>query len=396
MGHMPNLKGFAAPDVLGRIEAGRLRELLAPHREYLDAYGFTLPSMDEESLDLRRLSVVLLASDEQTPPDLVEAIHVIGNVGTNARFDDLLEIAAQNGVNADGNAITPIDLAVRLWLQVPKALERLERDGLFEKKLKFEHFPARKGAPRTAAEDLPADVAAIEAVIEAWLDAHARGPGCTIERVVSGAEIRFLIDHGLPCKRERCRQGRESSRLLYRPERSDLVICDTATNELRVHTSTIGEMRMYVAIFGKHLFGDADHFTFSSKYTLDPLQRRGREALHCRGVEGLDRILLRELQWAWNGVAPQVEIQRGPDLFRAFEERPKTIPADAMLRKAIFEIHLTGIKKPRIAWVRPPSTASYGRGEESPLVEQWFRFQGFVLLGARTADEKADTVVAST
>jgi hypothetical protein len=389
-----NLKGFAAPNVLGKIETGHLLELLAPHRGYFEARGFNLPESSAEPFNYRQLSLVLLASDEETPPELVEALHVIGNVGTAARMDDLLQIALQNGVDAGGDDLTPIDLAVRLWLRVPKALEKLERDERFEKKLKFEHFPARKDAPLIAAEDLPTHVAPIEADIELWLQDHQRGLGCNIDRVISGAEIRFLIDHGLPWKRERCRQGRESSRLQYRPEASDLVICDTAANELRVHTSTIGEMRLYVDSFGRHLFGDEHHFTFDSKYTLDPLKQRGREALFCQGVAGLERIKLRELQWDWNDAVPEVEIHRGADLFPALELHRKSIPHNAVLLKAIFEVHLTGIEKPRIVWIRPPSTAGYGRGEEAALIELWFRYQGFILLGAMVSDEKTDTIVA--
>lgn len=113
------------------------------------------------------MALILLASDEDTPPDLIEALHVIGNVGTVERLDDLLQIAFLNGVETGEAGITPIDLAVRLWLRVPRAVEKLERDELFEKKLKFEHFPGREDSAAVAVEDLPSDLKPIEAEIDA-------------------------------------------------------------------------------------------------------------------------------------------------------------------------------------------------------------------------------------
>lgn len=394
MARRTNLTSFTQLDLVKQIEVGNLMALLALHRQYFEDRGFLFPQVVHQEPDYRRLALILLASDEDTPPDLIEALHVIGNVGTAERLDDLLQIAFLNGVETGDAGITPIDLAVRLWLRVPRAVEKLERDELFEKKLKFEHFPAREDSAAVAVEDLPGDLTPIEAEIDAWLQEHKRGPGCNIDRVVSGAEVRFLIDHGLPCKRERNRKGRESSCLYYRPERSDIVVYDAAANELRMHTSTIGEMRLYVATFGRHLFADEHRFTFSRKYTLEPLKRRGRDALNCRGVDGLDSIKLREVQWAWDGAFQHVEIHRGSDLFFAFTLREMSIPVEPVLKKAVFEVRLTGVEKPRSAWIRPPNTAAFGRGEESALIEQWLRGQGFILVGTKVADEEVDTVVA--
>lgn len=68
---------------------------------------------------------------------MVEALHVIGNMGIEERIHDLLEIALLNRVDTGDGGITLLNLAVRIWLKAPRALEKRERDGLFQKKLKF-------------------------------------------------------------------------------------------------------------------------------------------------------------------------------------------------------------------------------------------------------------------
>ena len=394
MAQRPNLKSFARPDILKKMDVASLVELLTPYRDYFEARGCPLPPIPGEEPDYRKISLVLLSSDEETPPELIEALYVIGDLGIEERVDDLLEIAFRNQTETGDAGITPIDLALRLWLKVPKALERLVRDELFQKKLKFEHFPAQSIESAVPVRDLPGDVSAIETDLDSWYQEHKRGPGCNISRVDSETEARFLIEHGLPCKRERNRKGRESSPLYYRPEKIDIVVYDAAANELRVHASTLGEMRLYLKAFGKRLFGREDQFTYREKYTLEPLRQRGRDALNCRSIDGLETIRLREIQYAWDGAFKEVETHRASDLFLAFALRNVAIPEEAFIRKAVFDVKLASIEKPEKVTITLPNTATLGHGEAAALIEQWLREQGFILVGARAEDEEAEPVMA--
>lgn len=265
-----------------------------PYRGYFEARGCPLPPEPGEEPDYRKLSLVLLSSDEETPAELIETLFVIGDLGIEKRFDDLMEVAILNGIDVGPDA-TPTDLSLRLWLKVPKALTRSVRDELFQKRLKFEDFPAQADATAIPVRDLPFDLSALEAELDSWYQEHGRGPGCTISRADSKTQARFLIEHGRPCKRERNRKGRESSLLYYRPEKIDMVVYDAATNEFHVHADGIREMRMYLQAFGKHVFGREDQFTYREKYTLEPLKLRGRDSRNCRGIEGLEVIRLREI-----------------------------------------------------------------------------------------------------
>lgn len=201
-----NPRSFSPADILRKIDPANLIELLTPYRDYLEAHGFRFPTKVEQP-DYQQLALILLNIDEQTPSDLIEALHVIGNMGIGERIDDLLEIAILNGIDTGDGGITPLDLAVRIWLKAPRALEKKERDGLFQKKLKFEHFPAAVPGTAISLDDLPSDLTALEADLDGWFQENKRGPGVNIHQIVSGTEARFLIDHGQPCKRERNRKG---------------------------------------------------------------------------------------------------------------------------------------------------------------------------------------------
>lgn len=377
----PTLRSFAAPEILMRIAPANLLELCLPYRGYLADRGFSLPEQLSEEWNQRDLAVLLLADDEEMPPTLVEALHVIGNTGIAERIDDLLHLALIHDVDARSVNITPADLAVRIWLRAPKALDELDRSERFKEKRHFKHFTAETAGGGTAPEDLPQNLTALAAQLDEWFERNKRGANCSVDRVVSGDEVRFLIVHGLPCHCESNGKGRGSSPLHVRPEESDLVVYSSAYDELRVRATTLAETRLYLAAFGKHLFGSKTYFALKPKYSLAPLKLRGREALNCRSIEGLESVRLRKIQWAWEGAFRHVEIHRAPDLFTVFALQHRTIPQEPKLIRAVFEVKLTGDEKPRIVRIKPPSSASFGCGGEAELIEQWLREQRFIVAG---------------
>lgn len=386
---------FTRPDVLKAIEIAGLLKLLRPHAEYLEKRGFQFPAGPREEPDYRKLALILVNSDGDTPPDLLESLHVIGNAGVEERVDQLLELARLHNVGTGGERIAPIDLAIRIWVKAPRELAKFEPDEFLQKRFKFECVPAARAAAGHIPPKKKGDFAELEARLDDWFREHKRGIGSVVECADSGAELRFLVDHGLTCKRDRDRKGRQSSPLYFRPEKTDLVVFDMARHELRVHASTVGEIRLYVTEFGRHLFNDPNYFEFKPKYTLAPLVKRGRKALICKGIAGMKAVRLREIHWIWQGAFGHAVTHRASDLFLAFAVQNMEIPKDAILKKAVFDVELSDVDKPRSISIRPPRTATYGRGEEAALVERWLRKQGFIFLGEKADDEEADPVVAS-
>ena len=141
-------RSFSRADILRKIDPANLIELLSPYRDYLEPRGFQFPPAPEAQPDYQQLALILLNADKEAPMDLIEALHVIGNMGTDKHIDDLLEIAIAEGIDIGTDEIPSLDLAVRIWLKAPDALEKKERQDVFQKRLTFEHFPARVLEPQ--------------------------------------------------------------------------------------------------------------------------------------------------------------------------------------------------------------------------------------------------------
>jgi hypothetical protein len=390
-----NSKSFAQPDLLKKIHLQNLFALLVPHLTFLQARGFS-PSVGENGqFDFLGLAGILAEPDESMSSDLVEAFHVIGNLGTDERFDELLEIAAANGIDTGGEEVTAADLAARIWLHAPQALERKDREALFDRRRKFESFRSRAGDQVFPIEALPTDFSELERDLDSWFEPKKRGVGCKVIRKNAPGEVRFLVQHGEPCRREPSRKGSESTCTFFRPERTDVLIYDLIHNELRVNAGTLSELKLYVAKFGRHLFGDENRFVFSPKYTLEPLKAQGKDALRCRDIHGMEWARLREIQYVWDAIHGHVETQKADDLFEAFAVRGISVEKDPELSKAVFSVKLAAERKPRAVAVRPSNVAEYGRGEEALLIEEWLRARGFIVLEMASDYEKADAAMAS-
>lgn len=390
-----NLKSFAQPDLLKQIQPANLLPLLEPFRLFLEMKGFSLPSSADEEVDATALGCILAQPDEDMPGDLVEALHLIGSIGTDDRFDELLDLAAACEIETDGE-VTALDLATQIWLRNPEALERKEHEEYFQKRKSFESFRGADPEKVIAVEDLPTDLAELEAALDAYFQSKKRGVGCRVIRKDSPGEVRFLVEHGQPCKREPSRKGSKSTSTFFRPEKTDVVIYDEVHNELRINASAFTDVRQYRSLFGRYLFGGEDRFVFAEKYTLAPLQTEGLAALNCRDIAGLESVKLREIEYFWGGAFEHVEIHRAEGLFHALTLIQRGIETEAQIRKAVFKVKLEGEKKPRTVTIKAGNKSGYNRGEEAMMIEEWLRARGFVLTEEGAAGAQADAAVAGS
>ncbi len=388
-----NLKTFAQPDRLREIQSLKLIRILEPCREFLNARGLSLPLDDREQIDYVALASVLAAPDESIDSSVIEGLHVIGNLGTDEHFDELLDIARRNFIEVEMES-TAADLAATIWLEAPQVLVLKEREAGTHRRRKFESFRALDPEAVIPPEQLPIQFDQLEADLESWFMAKKRGVGCRVIRTDFEGEIRFLVQHGQLCKREPSRRGPQSTCTFFRPEKTDLVIYDALNNELRISTSTIGELRLYREKFGKHVFGDPERFVYTQKYTLEPLKTEGVSSLRCRDVGGMEWVHLTEVEYFWPGAFEHTERQKASDLFKALETKRKGIETQAEILQARFAVKLAGEVNPRPVLVRPPNIAEYGRGEEAAIIEQWLRSRGFVLVGSLVDDENSEPFMA--
>jgi hypothetical protein len=388
-----NPKSFAQPDLLKTIQPRNLIRLLEPCRVFLEDRGLSLPRDEASEIDYLELSGILAQPDEWMDSQVVEGLHVIGNLGVDGNFDQLLDIARLNFIDVDMEA-TAADLATQIWIEAPQALVLKEREAGSHRRRKFESFRARNPGEVLPPEQLPIQFDELEADLEGWFMAKKRGIGCRVIRTDQPGEIRFLVQHGEHCTRKPSRKGPQSTCTFFRPEKTDLVVYDAVNNELRISTGTIGELRLYREKFGKHVFGDPEKFVYSQKYTLEPLRTEGVAALRCRDVGGLEWVRLTELEHALPEVGNYTDRQKADDVFRVLELTKRVIEPCAELLHARFAVKLGGEANARPLVIQPPNIAEYGRGEEAAIIEQWLRARGFILVGVAADDETSEPFVA--
>jgi len=388
-----NPKSFAQLDLLKAIEPLNLIRLLEPCRAFLETRGLSLPREDGAKIDYLKLIGILAAPDEFMDSHVIEGLHVIGTLGIDENFDVLLDVARRNFIDVNLEA-TSADLAARIWLEAPQALEVKDREAGSQRRRKFESFRARDHENVLLAEQLPIHFDPLEADLEGWFFARKRGVGCRVIRIDLPNEVRFLVQHGDPFKRQPSRKGAQSTCTYFRPEKTDLVIYDVVNNELRINTGTLGELRLYREKFGQHLFGDPEKFVYAQKYTLLPLKKLGAAALYCRDVACIEWVCLAELEYAWPDAIDHTERHKSENVFEALTRRKRGIELDAEIRYAVFRVKLAGEKDPRPVLIRPRNIAEYGRGEEAAIIEEWLRAREFVCVGSVDADEEADSFMA--
>ena len=378
-------KSFARPDLLKTIHPKQLTSLLEPHRHFFEDRGLRLPAGPEQELDCLALAGILAQPDEETPSDLVEALYVIESFADDQHFDELLAMAEAAGLEV-GEEETTVDLAVRLYLHDANLLERKLREQLCDRRRTFESYRLADPASGMDVDNLPQDLTPLEADLDRYFESKKRGGHSCVVRKDAANEIRFLVQHGQTCKREPSRKGGRSTCTFFRPEKTDVVLLDLAHKEMRINAASVPDLRQYRTLFGRHLFRNDDYFVFAEKYTLEPLQKAGEMALNCRDIEGIESVKLKEVEYAWGGAFEHTETHRAADLFKALPLIRRGLECEPAIRKAVFEVKLTGERRARTVTIKAGNRSGYSRGDEAMVIERWLRARGFVISEEQAQD----------
>jgi hypothetical protein len=315
-------------------------------------------------------------------------LHLISELGTDESYDVLLQIAAGAHIQVSEDVTAP-DVAARIWLKDPQLLQRKDRETLFDRRKTFDSFEAADQNLTINVDQLPSDLGPLEASLSAHFQQKKKGLGCRILTKSAPGEIRFLVQHGQPCRREPSRKGTQSTCTFFRPERTDVVVLDTVNRELRINADGAPDLRKYRELFGTHLFGNADTFIYAQKYILEPLRVDGEDSLRCRDIEGIESVRVTQIDLDWGGAFENVTTERAHDVFKALQLRQAALPAEPVIRKAVFKIKLKGAKKPRTVSVKAGNKAGYQRGEDSAVIETFLRARGFIVYGTKAYAEAA-------
>lgn len=199
----------------------------------------------------------------------------------------------------------------------------------------------------------------------------------------------FLVRHGDPFKRKGAiGENSESVGVYYWPEKFDVLVLDPTDGDLRINARNKGEKKEYRKVFGRHLYGSDGFFSVESKYTLEPLRKKGEDAI--APVEGMKEVLLTEVHFLWGGSFGERETRKADDIFGQYKARKARFPAKAPIIKACFRVTFSDSDTPRTVTIRPPNEALYLRDADSVIVEKWLKLRGFIAKKGKRQNEPAD------
>jgi len=385
---------FSQPEILRGIDPENLLSLLADHAAALEVLGLKLPA-EAVGLDYDRLMSLLMTPDK-LPAALREAFYFIHELATEDGMACLLDAAERAGLEIVGQpAPTPGDVAVQVRLKDPELLERTHAEQFLRNPRTFESF-ATAVAPVPKHSDPAAAAAQMKADLDDYFEKKKRGRNTKVFAYVRPDGIWFLVRHGDPFKREGAIDERgESVGVYYWPEKFDVLVVDPTEGELRINARNQGEKKAYRQVFGRHLYGDDGFFGGEDKYTLEPLREKGEDAL--TPVEGMEQVVLIEVDFYRGGSFHEREIRKADDVFGAYGARNKAFPDKAPITKACFRVTFSDSETPRTVTIKPPNVAQYTRDADSVIVEKWMKARGFIAKkGKAPRDTAVRAVLAGT
>ena len=387
---------FSQPEILRGIDPENLLSLLADHAKAVEALGLKLPDVAAApTFDYDALTALLMEPDK-LPTDLREAFYFVHEMATAEGMECLLDAAEQADIEIVGTpGPTPGDTAVQVWLKDRELLERKHAEQFLENARSFQSF----GTETTTVpkyRDPVARLAQMKKDLDDFFEKRKRGRHTKIFPYVRPEGVWFLVRHGDPFERKGAIDDKgESYGTYYWPEKFDVLALDSTDGELRINARNKGEKKEYRKVFGRYLYGDEGFFSVENKYTLEPLREKGEDAI--APVEGMDEILLTEVDFFWGGSFSEKEIRKADDVFGAYNARNRTFPAKPRIIKACFRVTFSDSDRPRTVTIKPPNEAQYTRDADSVVVEKWLKARGFIVKKGKAKHESVtETALVGT
>jgi hypothetical protein len=393
-------KRFTRPQVLRGAGRDLLGRLFGRFREELASRGLGLPGREvTDEIYYGALARVLM-SPEGLPERLNEVLFAIDEMATPDGQQRLQAAVRQAGIEvALEEESSEMDVALRVWLAAPDLLAAVHNQQRMGRLAAFEYFgaaetgAARGGGVRSAGRWpggpgqpgggmgmlAPEELAGLTQSLDDWFARHHLGRCTTrIEQYAMDGELWFLVRHGVAYSRTPKVEQWRSEIIHFRPEKDDVVVYTPVFDELRVNARTRGERQAYREQFGWFLRGRTDYFSERMTHTLEPLRVEGADALDPAGIDGLVKVVLREIEVVRDNGFNEVIRLQADDLFEcAAVCHREAVPASGRLSRATFEFHFEGCSRPQPVQVRLPNFVKLGRHCQAPLVNQFLRRRGF-------------------
>jgi len=371
---------FAHPEMLGRMRRDLLLGWLAPAREFLAGRGLVLPAVaDAAAVPCEALARVLLEPTPEMPPELLESLHVFHELDDEAGMEALRRAARQAGwALGDNPEATPLDVVMEAWLRDRQLVEEVHLRVELNRPRSFRYYSTLEEPPPPFHGPAPEQVAWLEQRLNRVYEAWKRGRGVRVFVYPQEGEWWFLVRHGAPCRREAVLEGDQPGTVFFRPQCHDVVVYNPQRGELRLNDCGERERRVLLRAFGRCLFGRADFFPSTAKYTLAPLVQRGRGALACGDVPGIERVTLKAVEFHYRRAPWRRELHEADDIFEQIEMGKIRWPGTLEeITQARFEVRLRRGKRPRRLAIVPCNKALYTRDADSHYLERFVAARGF-------------------
>jgi len=375
---------ISSPQLLERVDPKILYRFLQKYRDFFVAEK-VMPTAPDK-IDYDRLSLVLAVPNEQMPAYLMADVFYWDEVAEMAQIEDLVQIAGKHGVELD-ERVTIEEAALLVRMGAPQSLEDLHAiyhaHGLLRKKKRFLSYFAT--APELPPWKKPSrkvlDAFALD--MDMWYDGQKKGRGTRVSIINKDDAAWLIVRHGGTFKRENALENGQPKLVFYRPEAYDLLIYYYKHGELAIYNESNGtkERRAYCLYLGKNLFGNDEFFERSDakKYTLEPLRRKGRAAMDCSEVDGLQSARLCYLRYKFRGDNNHRVTHMAEDVFSGFEDLGATISEEAELVCMGVKIMPEGLGGERMVRLHEPNISIYDHESDAEIAHRFLAAQGFIV-----------------
>lgn len=375
---------FSKAALLRKVEPALFLDFARASGDFFTRNDVTLPeNPDPEQIPYSHIAESFMRLDPTQDRDLIDALYYLDSLSADANGDLLLEEARAAEFDLPDEDLHPVDVAVRVWMQVGgREFLKTLQDRNTVKKFRSFHF-CQPADDKEGTYSAPSDekIEEAEAEMRPVFVNKKRGDDCEVTSFDEGQdEVWFVIRHGEIVNRgESIQEDGEQGLVVYRPVTHDVVIYNKETGEIRTNVDSQWQLNLYRRVFGELLFDDGDFFGAEAKYTLDPLRNEGAASLACPEVEEIEWIKLKEVVVFYGGGSDWERVKyQAPNLFQRWAARNMPFPS-GNISQASFTVKFTDSKNPRTVSIRSSTKLLVSRDHDSEAVESWLWHRHFNL-----------------
>lgn len=388
---------FANPSVLVTVEPALLVRLLKPFTEWLSSMGISLRrASDVDAILIDRLSIALL-DGAHLPAGLPELLSLIDEMSAPSLFDRLDECARKAKLVVPEKT-SGADMAVRLYLKAPKALETIRVEVASLRPRRIARYLAMSDAIPPAPRDLKKRCESLQQALHKDFLSRKRGNGTRVHPFNEPRGFRLMIRRGDTLRSQAViDEDAETRRLILRPELYDVVRYDIRHGDLLVNARAKGDAHAYCRLIGRHIFGNDflfDAIDPSARYTLEPIRDDGAVLFSHAEFTRIEHVRLSVLDLE-HPSHDHVRLRLGPDdVFTALQLVGGQIDANAVPQRAKIVFKLVGERRERPVFIIPPITAIYEHDDLAEVIEEFIERRGILLPRTESLRAAPDSLFA--